>query len=403
MNNVLEYIKNNSEIADSLLANLDSKEDELNFPTRKDEAWKYFPVKDIVYSELSSLQDSATWTELVEKHKIAGCKLAVFCNGLYQESLSDEVSSLKIIEKEDLNFSEDRFESALDYVSIYTARQGYDLFLEAEEKIQILHIADDKTAFLKNRLTLAEGVEATVLETYVVVGDSLYSTYSELNVAQKSKLNYYSQTTVSEESKLLINQQVSVYSEALMKSLVLDTDPGKIRRRANVDMLEENCEVDFKGFYLVNKKAVVNHKLNINHLVPNCNSKQLYKGILDGLSKVIFDGMVYVGKGAMGTDSEQLNKTTLLADSAELVTRPQLEIYADDVACAHGATLGGFNADEVFYFQSRAISQDKAIQMLAYGFAEDIFQDIEDEAIHEKFSGQFIDRFSEYEVKVNEL
>ena len=113
--------------------------------------------------------------------------------------------------------------------------------------------------------------------------------------------------------------------------------------------------------------------------------------------------MVYVAKQAMGTDSQQLNKSMLFADSAEVITRPQLEIYADDVACAHGATLGGFNRDEVFYFQSRAIPEEVALRMLAVGYAEEIFQEVENKEIHKDFLDQFLDRFSQYKVDIHEL
>lgn len=403
MDNILEYIKNNSKISQALLGDLESQELELKYPTRKDESWKYFPVSKLNFSSVVEGVEFSGLKSKLETLRLRDHKVLVFSNGQFLDNLSDEISNVKILELEDLNFSMEDFESSLDYINVYTARAGYDIFVDGDEKVQIIHFSSAASSFLKNRITVSESAKASVHESFVVEGESLYSSYTEMSVAKEAKLNYYSQSQTETSSQLLINQHICVYESSVMNSLVLDTDPGKVRRRSNLNLLGEESLVDFKGFYLVNDKAVVNHKLDVNHMVPNCVSKQLFKGIIDGMSKVIFDGKVYVAEGAVGTDSEQLNKTTLLADGAELISRPQLEIYNDDVTCAHGATLGGFDADEVFYFQSRAISQEKAVQMMAYGFAEDIFQAVEDENVHESMSAQFIDRFSQYKVELNEL
>lgn len=401
MQNIFEYIQQNKA---SLPENLEEKMELFPTPNRKLEAWKYFPVKDIKFSAPATNNTVDDKVQaLIDKHKVTSAKTLVFLNGSFLADQSDKLSSFQEVKEDDCEFSEDDFESSIDLATLYLGKSGFSLELTSNESIQVLQIATEATSFYKNRVVVAEGVEASLYETQVLINEASLSCYTECNLAKASNLKYFSKSVASENSQVFNNANVNIVAQAKFESLVLDTDPARIRRRASVNLLEETAEADLKGFYLVNKKAVVNHKLDINHMVPNCISKQLYKGILDDASRVSFDGIVYVAEGAVGTDSEQLNKSMLFSNTAELDTRPQLEIYNDDVTCAHGATLGGFNTDEVFYLQSRCIPEDQAVAMLAFGFAEDIFTEIEDEEIHAKFSEQFVDRFKDYKVELNEF
>lgn len=400
MTDIIEYLRNNRQLSPQLLEEVKEQLELTPEPSRKTEAWKYFPVKSLDWTPLSKALDKQAAKEQVADHQIEGLKKLVFINGAFNEELSDFDSSL-VLSSEDYNFNKDDFESTVDIMSLYSSQAGYDLNITESGTYHVVQITTEGSSFIRNRLVLSEGVEAKIIETVVLSSESKFFTYSDWDLSKGSKLTYYSNSQCPADSLALLNLNLRVQEKAVFESLVLDTDPGVLRRRMNVDLLGEHSHADFKGFYLLNKKAKVNYKLNVNHLVPNCTSNQLFKGILDDRASVSFDGTVFVEKQAQGTDSQQLNKSTLLSNTAEVNTRPQLEIYADDVACAHGATLGGFSQDEVFYLQSRAIPYEKAVQMIAFGFAEDILKDIKIEKVHEKFSAQFIDRFSQYEVEVD--
>jgi Fe-S cluster assembly protein SufD len=126
------------------------------------------------------------------------------------------------------------------------------------------------------------------------------------------------------------------------------------------------------GLYVVNGRQHVDNHTTIDHAAPHSSSHQLYKGILDDRSRAVFNGKIFVREGALLTDARQLNKNLLLSGDAHVDTKPQLEIFADDVKCAHGATVGQLEEEELFYLRTRGLKPDHARALLTYGFAEDV-------------------------------
>jgi len=150
------------------------------------------------------------------------------------------------------------------------------------------------------------------------------------------------------------------------------------------------CRVD--GLYIVGDGQHTDTHSLIDHREPNCTSRQNYKGILDGKSRAVFNGRVYVHEGARGTDAQQSNKNLLLSTDARVDTKPQLEIYNDDVKCAHGATVGQLEEEELFYLLSRGLHPDLARNLLTYGFAEEIVASIKFESIRAQLDGAILNR-----------
>ncbi|MEK7794987.1 MAG: SufD family Fe-S cluster assembly protein, partial [Candidatus Hydrogenedentota bacterium] len=136
-------------------------------------------------------------------------------------------------------------------------------------------------------------------------------------------------------------------------------------------------ECSLNGLYLNDGNRLIDNALYVDHDAPNCRSRMGYKGVLAGESSAVFTGKVYVHRHAQKTDSNQLNNNLLLSDTAVIDTKPQLEIFADDVKCTHGATIGGFPREQLFYFQSRGIGAEKAHGILTYGFASEVAGQIE--------------------------
>ena len=143
----------------------------------------------------------------------------------------------------------------------------------------------------------------------------------------------------------------------------------------------DECETMLDGLYVTAKEQLIDHHTFIEHLRPNCSSREIFKGIVAGKSRAVFNGKIYVHREAQGTDSKQTNKNLLLSDEATVDTKPQLEIFADDVKCTHGATVGGLDAAALFYLESRAIGEDAARDLLTLGFASEVTSFIHNETI----------------------
>jgi Fe-S cluster assembly protein SufD len=157
---------------------------------------------------------------------------------------------------------------------------------------------------------------------------------------------------------------------------------GKVSRHDNsVEMDHEGAETAVDGLYMVGSDQHTDTHSVIDHKQPHCTSHQLYKGILDGNGRAVFNGKVFVREGAQKTDAMQTNKNLLLSDKARVDTKPQLEIYADDVKCAHGAAVGQIDQEELFYLETRGIGPELGRSLLTYGFAEEVIGKIKIDSI----------------------
>jgi Fe-S cluster assembly protein SufD len=167
-----------------------------------------------------------------------------------------------------------------------------------------------------------------------------------------------------------------------------------VRGQTRVRLADEGAEIHLNGLYLNRGTDFTNHDLHILHDAPHCASRIAYRGILDGASRAVFVGKVHVPPHAQQTDSMQLNKNLLLSPDARVDTKPQLEIYADDVKCTHGATVGGHPDEVVFYFRSRGLDEKTARAMLTYGFAGDMIGNIPNHAVRRRADRLVADLFS---------
>ena len=157
-----------------------------------------------------------------------------------------------------------------------------------------------------------------------------------------------------------------------------------------MDHAGASCAVD--GLYMVDGSQHTDTHSIIDHRRPHCTSHQLYKGILDGKSRAVFNGKVFVRHGAQQTDARQTNKNLLLSKEAQVDTKPQLEIFADDVKCAHGAAVGQLDEDEMFYLESRGIKPALARNLLTYGFAEEVIEKIKIDSIRRELDEAVLNR-----------
>jgi Fe-S cluster assembly protein SufD len=167
---------------------------------------------------------------------------------------------------------------------------------------------------------------------------------------------------------------------------------GLVRNSTHHFLAGEGAECHSFGLYLADKFQHIDNFVNVDHAVPNCTSNQLFKGVLDDMATGAFNGRIYVHKDAQGTVAYQKNNSILLTDDAKMDTKPQLEIYADDVKCSHGATVGQLDEDALFYLQSRGINKREARLMLMFGFAHEVIQNIKVEALSERMDNLVMQR-----------
>ena len=167
--------------------------------------------------------------------------------------------------------------------------------------------------------------------------------------------------------------------------------------------LDHASECELNGLYLGVKRQHIDNHTRINHLKPNAISREFYKGVLDDRARGVFQGRVIVAEDAQKTDSQMNNRNLLLSDDAEVDTKPQLEIYADDVKCGHGVTVGQLDEKSIFYLQSRCIDEETARNMLTFAFANEMVDKIKIKSLHDMVLEQVLVRFPQEGVEKNWL
>ena len=165
-----------------------------------------------------------------------------------------------------------------------------------------------------------------------------------------------------------------------------------MRNETSVKLGGEGGECTLNGLYLTNERQLVDNQTIIDHAQPHCNSHELYKGILAGRSRAVFNGKIIVRLDAQKTDAKQSNKALLLSEDAQITTKPQLEIFADDVKCTHGATIGQLDADSLFYLRSRGLSKAQSQQILIHAFAADLLGCIKVDVIRSQLDALLLER-----------
>lgn len=410
---------------------------ENGFPTVENEDWKYTNIapmakESFLLAELSETvaeETSAQELEIVTADDSPTINrrasdfvfdesrrsVLIFANGVFQKGESDlgELSGATI-----LSFSE----AATDekYAAIFRAKlgslvdaekngftalnaafinEGAFIFLpknaKIEAPIQLLFTTEDgKTSFPRVLIVAESFAEATIIETYTRDSETKYLTNAvvEISVADEAKIKHY---RVQRESHAAFH--VSTTAAEVARGSVYDTTAitlgAKLSRHdVALKFNTEGGEAFIDGLYFLGETQHHDTHSVIAHNQPNCTSHQTYKGVLNDKSRGVFNGKVFVAVGASGTDGYQSNKNLLLSNDARIDTKPQLEIFNDDVKCSHGATVGQLEEEELFYLLSRGLSDNLARNLLTYGFAEEIVNKIEIESIKRQLDEAVLNR-----------
>ncbi len=391
---------------------------EAGLPSRKNENWHYTPL-----SSISSLTPNKTYADVnvskseIEKLRMGEVRLFAFVNGRFRQELSDSVSESGVRVTSLATMLMTRFDFIQDWVSSIHTTQKYNndvfanlnsayleegLVIEVEanikaKPIQILNfITDgDVAIFTKVFVRLAPSADASILETHVGTGFNSVATYGQ--IAKNASLSYIrfgsSASIRIDEGHFELQRDAKLATTNLVLSPILN------RHVLNIILKESGAEVTASGLSLLDHKQVSDNQINIEHIAPNCMSRQLYKSVLTGQSKSIFAGRIFIPKGSVGTDADQLNKNLILSRQAEADVKPQLEVHADDVKATHGAAIGRFDPEELFYLQSRGIPKDEALTLLANAFIDDVLNGISDHKVKSSIRAEFLNIFLSFQVE----
>jgi Fe-S cluster assembly protein SufD len=393
----------------------------LDFPTTRQEAWKYTSVAPIVKIPFRQVFDPNV--DGLTKETIAPLTFAesrrsqlVFVNGLFSAPLSD-LSALSggVVVCNVTEVPADRASVVRKHLAAYA---GYhDEIFTALNTTSIgdgafVHIPDGKAVetpihllFLSTAnepiashprllIVAGQGAIATVIESYASLGEDVYFTnaVTEVFAAEGATLDHYRLQEESERAFHIATTEVVQERGSNYSSRAISLGGQIARHNLNVSLTDENIETTIDGLYVVAGRQHVDNHTVIDHAHPHCTSHQLYKGILDGQSRAVFNGMVHVREGALLTDARQLNKNLLLSAEAHVDTKPELEIFADDVKCSHGATVGQLEDEELFYLASRGLTPERARALLTYGFAEDVISKIKLKSVREQLDRIVLDK-----------
>ena len=373
---------------------------ELGLPNRRLEAWKYTDVSLLARSSFERAVPSSVSPAAIQPFVYDGCHQLVFVNGYWAPELS-RVETLPagcILGSlaEALQEHPDLVEPYLGkgasfedhaFTALNTAflEDGAFLYLlpgtVIEKPIHLLFISTAKdqatVSYPRNLLVAKAHSQATIIESYIGLEGSYFTCpVTEIVADENAVIDHYKIQREQLKAFHLATMQVQLGRNSNFSSLSIALGGALARTDLHANLDAEGIDCTLNGLYLVKDDQRVDHHIHVDHRKPHGTSHQLFKGLLDGTSQAVFSGKVYVHPKAQKTDAQQSNRNLLLSDDALVHTNPQLEIFADDVKCSHGATVGQLDKEAIFYLRSRGLDEVAARRLLTYGFASDVLEQI---------------------------
>ena len=381
-------------------------------PTSREEGWRYTSLKALAGQRFARRDRTAIGVSSrdIEPVLVPGLDAhrVVLVNGIFMPSLSVldglpdgvRVGSLR----EMLDSTPDILAGRLNrlagaggrlFSALNTAAMddGFVLMLDRAVEvacpIEIVHLAlggdEPRLAQPRHLVVLEDGARATLIERYLSIGEPLYCTNSvlELTLERNAVLEHHRVQTESPNAFHLTGLYLSQAQSSHYVGHTLGLGAAWSRTDLMVRFAGQHAECDLKGLYLAGDRQLVDFHLDVDHQVPRCASREAFKGIVYGKGRAVFDGRIHVARDAQQTDAQLSNKNLLLSRAAEVDTKPQLEIFADDVKCSHGTTVGEIDPQAIFYLSSRGIPEAKARRMLCLGFAHEIIDGLRPKPLRE--------------------
>ncbi len=371
----------------------------LDLPTTNDESWKYTSLDRL---KKVSFKNQSQQVPIVSRARLnqAALKLLdgiclVFVNGRYSESLSSVhqtngvvVQNLRMANASHAALLEKHLGHYVDlknsFMALNTAflSEGAFVYLPPatvlKDPIHLLFVSTEETEGMvthpRTLVVADQGSEATIIEGYIGLGRSAYWTNAttEVVLGENSNVDHYKVQLESETAFHLGTFQVQQHAQSRLTSHVISLGGGLCRNEVNTVLNAEGAECILNGLYIGSNHQHVDNQTSIDHAKPHGTSDELYKGILSGHAEAVFNGKIIVRPDAQKTVSRQTNRNLLLSKEALVNTKPLLEIFANDVKCNHGATIGRLDEQALFYLRSRGLGSDEARSLLTIAFAQEL-------------------------------
>ncbi|MDA9318892.1 Fe-S cluster assembly protein SufD [Flavobacteriaceae bacterium] len=378
--------------------------EKLGFPNKKLEAWKYTSLKNVlkedytIFSkkknvlEFKNIQDY--FIDNTETYKL------VFVDGSFDPFLSQTshdgvdicILSAALTKPVYSKVISKYFDSSInkkDSLSLLNtafSKEGVYIHIPKnkvlEKPVEVIHFATGNEAALmlqpRNLIVLEENSQAEIIETHQSLTDNPIFTncVTEIFVGENAHLDYYKIQNDKLTSSLIDNTYISQEKKSIAKVHTFSFG-GKLTRN-NLNYFQKGSYIDsiMKGITIIDENQLVDHHTLVDHAKPNCESHQDYKGIYSGKSTGVFNGKIVVDKIAQKTNAFQKNNNILLTDKSTINSKPQLEIFADDVKCSHGCTIGQLDQDALFYLRARGIPKKEAEALLTFAFANNVLESV---------------------------
>ena len=375
----------------------------IGFPNKKLENWKYTSLKNLLKNDFIVLPEINNILEFKDIKKyliddIDSYKI-IFVDGKYSSHLSDTTHEGMDICILSAALSQSKYELLVEnyfnkianddgITSLNTAFSSEGAFIHipknkfVDKPIQIIHFSTGNESSLmfqpRNLIIVDENSQVQIIERHQSLSENKVFTNSvtEIYADKKSIIDYYKIQNDNLQASLIDNTYVDQQRNSSFTMHTFSFGNELVRNNLNISQNDQFIETTIKGVTIIGDKQHVDHNTLINHNKPNCNSHQDYKGIYDDKSTGVFNGQVMVKKVAQKTNAFQSNNNVLLSDQATINAKPQLEIYADDVKCSHGCTVGQLDKNALFYLKSRGIPEKEATALLMYGFANNILESV---------------------------
>ncbi|MCJ8292553.1 MAG: Fe-S cluster assembly protein SufD [Flavobacteriales bacterium] len=364
-------------------------------PTTRMEAWKYTRVAKLGKTNYRSSEETI---ESLDAYRIAAdATTFVFVNGHFSEELSSDempegvsISPLSSCMEGEINSGnlvlEDEIFTALNTAFL---TDGVLIDIEAkaiiEKPIQIIHLLKGEAALsnFKTIINAGDFSKAGIIQGFFAedANKAFANVTSEISVGKNAFLTIDKIQYEAENTSHISTEQVSQEKDSTFTINTITLNGGLVRNNLNIEVIGENCETNLNGTYLLKGKQHVDNHTVVDHTVPNCNSNELYKGVIDDQATAVFNGKVFVRRDAQKINAFQSNGNVLMSDNATVNSKPELEIYADDVKCSHGSTTGQLDEEAVFYLRARGLSEKSARKLMVSAFIGDALDKIENKDV----------------------
>lgn len=375
------------------------------FPNRKQEEWRSTNISSVTGDfAVASPSPALDYFDNLDFKYLPEAARIVFVNGCYNAELSDlsklpegvKIISLSNLLKTDpgllarhLAKNSSSHSTVFEQLNQAFFNTGAWIEIAANRpepvKIQLIYLTrpdNDRLTFqLRNLITIGENSKLELIEQYIGLNDKTYFTnvVTDMKIGDNAQLRHSKIQNEAVNGNHISATRLYQSANSRVDSLVVSLGGTLIRNDLVVKLIGSRASARLNGLYLGRKQQEIDNHTLIDHTQPECSSSELYKGILADDSHAVFNGKIIVQPAAQKTDAKQINRNLLLSEKARANTNPQLEIYADDVKCAHGSTIGQLDADALFYLRSRGITAQAAQTLMIEGFAKEVLETIADE------------------------